>query len=74
MALTPSNMVPLGTTAPDFELHDVVTGQTLNFNDVRSDMATVVMFICNHCPYVKHVQSQIVQLARDYQDKGVGGE
>lgn len=72
MALTPSNMVPLGTAAPDFELHDVVTGQTLNFNDVRSDKATVVMFICNHCPYVKHVQSQIVQLARDYQDRGIG--
>ena len=71
MSLTPSNMMPLGTKAPDFELPDVVSGRAVRLEDIRSDTATVVMFICNHCPYVKHVQDELVKLARDYQPRGV---
>ena len=69
---TPSAMLPLGTQAPDFSLPDTVSGQLLNLERIRGTQATVVMFTCNHCPYVKHVQSEIVRLARDYQGRGVG--
>ncbi len=72
MARTPSNMVPLGTKAPDFKLPDTVSGRRLTLDDVKGDKATVVMFICNHCPFVKHVNKGIVALANDYKDKGVG--
>ncbi len=71
MALTPSSMLPLGTTAPDFRLPDAVSGRTASLAEVKSDKATLVMFICNHCPYVKHVQQELVRLAHDYQPKGV---
>lgn len=72
MSLTPSNMMPLGTPAPDFALPDTVSGRTMSLADVRGDAATVVMFICNHCPYVKHVNPELVRLANDYRDRGVG--
>ncbi|MES1942761.1 alkyl hydroperoxide reductase [Salinisphaera sp. PC39] len=72
MSLTPSNMMPLGTKAPDFALPDAVSGRTLSLADVRGERATVVMFICNHCPYVKHVNAELVRLANDYRDRGVG--
>jgi peroxiredoxin len=72
MALTPSNMLPLGTKAPDFTLYDTITAQQYNLEQVRDENATVIMFICNHCPYVKHVQPEIVRLARDYQKENVG--
>ncbi|OAD19707.1 alkyl hydroperoxide reductase/ Thiol specific antioxidant/ Mal allergen, partial [Candidatus Thiomargarita nelsonii] len=52
MARTPSNMMPLGTIAPDFTLPNTVTGDTVTLSDLKSDIATVIMFICNHCPYV----------------------
>ena len=71
MALTPTKQIPLGFTAPDFTLPDTVSGKTLSLNDLKSDKATVVMFICNHCPYVKHVNEGLVQLANDYMSKGV---
>lgn len=71
MALTPSNMLPLGTKAPDFKLTCAVTEKEFSLGDLKSDKATVVMFICNHCPYVKHVQSGLVELANDYIPKGV---
>ncbi|MGH8531064.1 MAG: thioredoxin family protein [Nevskiales bacterium] len=71
MALTPSTMLPLGTPAPDFRLPDTVSGQTLGLAELKSKKATLVMFICNHCPYVKHVQHELVRLAHDYQPKGV---
>lgn len=71
MALTESNMFPLGAKAPDFHLFDVVSEKKVSLNDVKSTTATVVMFICNHCPYVKHVQQQITQLANDYISKGI---
>lgn len=71
MAQTPSTMMPLGTVAPDFQLPDVVSGKTLSLQELKSDIATLIMFICNHCPYVKHVQAQLVALAKDYQPRGV---
>ncbi len=71
MALTPSNMLPLGTQAPDFDLQDTVSGQRLSLAKLKSGQATVIMFICNHCPYVKHVNPELVRLAQDYQPKGV---
>lgn len=71
MAVTPSNMLALGTAAPAFELPDVVSGKMVRSEQLRSDVGTVVMFICNHCPYVKHVNQQLVRLAQDYLDKGI---
>jgi thiol-disulfide isomerase/thioredoxin len=71
MAATPSNMMPLGTIAPDFALPNPVTGETATLQSLKSDMATVIMFVCNHCPYVKHLQTEIVKIAKEYQAKGV---
>ena len=71
MAETPSTMLPLGTVAPAFELPDTVSNQTLSLDRLKSDVGTVIMFICNHCPFVKHVNHELVALARDYQSKGV---
>jgi len=71
MALTPSNMIALGTKAPDFTLPDTVSDKTLSLSDIKSDTATVVMFICNHCPYVIHVNDEIVNTANDFLPKGV---
>lgn len=71
MALTPSNMLPLGTTAPDFELLNVIDGNIVKLSDIASDTATVIMFICNHCPYVKHIQKGLVELANDFQTKAI---
>ncbi len=71
MAATPSNMLPLGTVAPAFNLPDTVSGQMISLAEQKSDTANVVMFICNHCPFVKYVNAQLVQLANDYQPKGV---
>ena len=71
MALTPSNMMPLGTTAPDFCLPDTVSGKEVCLSDVRGEAATVVMFICNHCPFVKHIQGELVRLGQEYPAQGV---
>ena len=71
MAKTESNMFPLGKEAPDFALPDVISEKTVSLKDIQSSVATVIMFICNHCPYVKHVQNQLVQLANDYIPKGI---
>ncbi len=71
MALTESNMLPLGTKAPDFELPDTVSGKTLALENLKSELATVVMFLCNHCPYVIHVNPGLVELAKEYQEQGV---
>lgn len=71
MALTPSRMIPLGTQAPAFTLRDVVSGRELSLAELKSDKATVVMFICNHCPYVKHLIDGIVQVANEYTPKGI---
>ncbi len=69
MARTASNMLALGTPAPDFQLPDTVSGKLLSLQDIRGKKATVVMFICNHCPFVIHIQEELSQLARDYQSK-----
>lgn len=71
MAQTPSTMLPLGTAAPAFTLPDTVSGAMLSLDALKSDRATVVMFICNHCPYVIHVRDGLAQLTRDYQPRGV---
>lgn len=64
-------MIDLGTNAPDFKLLDTLTNKYLSLKNLKSAKATVIMFICNHCPYVKHVNHQLVQLAKDYQVKGI---
>ena len=72
MARTPSNMIPLGSTAPNFTLPDTVSGQSLQLNDVRGEKGTLIAFICNHCPFVKHINAGLVELAEDYQELGFG--
>lgn len=72
MARTPSNMIPLGSIAPNFELPDTVSGKKLSLTDTRGEQGTLIFFICNHCPFVKHINSGLVQLAEDYQKKGFG--
>ncbi len=71
MAETPSTMAPLGTQAPPFRLPDVTTGRIVSLDDFKSAPALLVMFICNHCPYVKHIRTRLAQVARDYRAKGV---
>lgn len=72
MAYTESNMLPLGTQAPDFSLPDTVSGRTLSLRDIAAPQATVVMFLCNHCPYVLYVNDEIVRIVKEYAPKGVG--
>ncbi len=72
MALTASTMLPLGTKAPGFTLLDTVSGDRLYYQDIKGEKGTVVMFICNHCPYVIHVNEEIVRLANDYRVTGFG--
>lgn len=71
MAITPSYMLPLGTVAPDFSLPDTLSGKTLSLSDLKSRQATVVMFICNHCPFVIHILQKLVMVAKMYQEKGI---
>ncbi len=71
MSFTESNMLPLGSEAPPFALPDTISGKTVRLEEIASDKATVVMFICNHCPYVIHVNEEIVRLANDYIAKGI---
>ncbi|MEH2044925.1 thioredoxin family protein [Nostoc sp.] len=66
MALTTSTMLPLGTKAPDFNLPEVVSGKATSLSTFAEKKALLVMFICRHCPFVKHVQNELVQLGRDY--------
>ena len=72
MARTESAMLALGTPAPDFQLPDTVSGQTCRHEDIAGDRATLVMFICNHCPFVQHVIDQLAQLGHDYAGPNVG--
>lgn len=71
MALLASNMLPLGVIAPDFVLPDTVSGEVRSLQELKGDRATLVMFICNHCPYVKHIREELVRLTNDYQKEGV---
>jgi peroxiredoxin len=70
MSLTPSNMLALGTSASDFNLPDT-SGNMVSRDKFRDAPALLVIFMCNHCPYVKHVLSKLIELVRDYQAKGV---
>jgi peroxiredoxin len=72
MARTESVMTPLGSIAPAFSLAEVTTGKTLSLENVRGKQGLLVMFLCRHCPFVKHLEQGIAQLGREYQDKGVG--
>jgi len=71
MAATPSTMLPLGTIAPDFSLFDTVSGHTLTLAALQGDTGTLIMFICNHCPYVKHLLPALVPLVTQYRALGV---
>ncbi len=72
MVLTPSTMLPLGTQAPDFRLPDVVSGQIISLANFADKTALLLMFICCHCPFVKHIQQEIAKLGQDYQYKSLG--
>ncbi|WP_296312844.1 thioredoxin family protein [Winogradskyella sp. UBA3174] len=71
MSLTPSNMLPLGTSAPDFTLTDTKDDKQKSLSDLKGTTGTLVMFICNHCPFVILVNEQLVALANDYKLKGI---
>ena len=71
MANTPSNMLPLGTKAPNFDLTDVVTDMSVGLTSLRGQKGTVIMFVCNHCPFVVHVMPRIIEMAREYLKKGI---
>ena len=71
MARTPTVQIPLGYTAPDFFLPDTVSGKMMHLSELKGQVATVVIFICNHCPFVIHVQDELVRVANDYSSKGV---
>ncbi|WP_292890741.1 thioredoxin family protein [Nonlabens sp.] len=70
MSLTPSTMLPLGTKAPDFTLLDTVNGSLMSLKELQGPKGTVVMFICNHCPFVLHVNEELVRVANDYRVTG----
>lgn len=70
MAATPSTMLALGTAAPAFSLPDTVSGETVTLDTFRESRALVAMFICNHCPFVKHVRGELARLAREYRPRG----
>ncbi|MBH8562170.1 thioredoxin family protein [Nostoc sp. CENA67] len=72
MALTNSTMLPLGTKAPDFHLPEVVSGKTTSLATFADKKALLVMFICRHCPFVKHVQKELAQLGKDYFTSDLG--
>ena len=67
-----SVMLPLGTTAPMFILPDVVSGNSVSLDSFQRKDAVLVMFICRHCPYVKHVEQELARIGKDYQDKKLG--
>ena len=71
MARTPSVMIPLGFEAPKFALLDVKSNLIMKSDDLFGKKGTLVMFICNHCPFVKHINQQIVQIANDYLNSGI---
>lgn len=67
-----STMLALGTKAPDFSLPDVVSGQTISLETFKDKKTLLIMFICRHCPYVKHVQEELAKIGKDYQNLGLG--
>ncbi|WP_111625170.1 thioredoxin family protein [Arenibacter echinorum] len=71
MANTPSNMLPLGTLAPNFKLLDTTSDEQKSLQDLKGTKGTVIMFICNHCPFVKHLNAEIAKTAMEYQPKDI---
>ena len=71
MAATLTTQIELGFKAPYFNLPDTVSGDNKTFEEVKGEKGTLVMFICNHCPFVAHVAGQLAQMAKDYQSKGI---
>jgi peroxiredoxin len=72
MAQTPSNMLPLGTPAPQFRLKDTNSNYFYSFQDLKGSKGTLVVFMCNHCPFVHHVLDEILKIANDYRVQGIG--
>ena len=72
MALTASTMLPLGTTAPEFNLVDVVSQNKISLANFAEKKALLVMFICRHCPFVKHVQTELANIGNDYSQSDLG--
>lgn len=70
--LTTSTMLPLGTKAPNFHLPDVVTGETVSPDTFKLKKALLVIFLCRHCPYVRHIQNELAVIGAEYGEKGVG--
>jgi thiol-disulfide isomerase/thioredoxin len=66
MARTPSTMLELGTAAPSFDLTDTVSGQTISVDTFDGKKGLLVMFVCNHCPFVKHINNELMKLGKDY--------
>ena len=72
MALTPSTMLPIGTKAPDFSLSDAISGETVSLSNYADAKALMVMFICNHCPYVVNIRESFLHFENEYESKGLG--
>jgi len=72
MALTESNPFPLGTLAPDFTLLDTMSDQQVGLSSLKGEKGTAIFFICNHCPFVIHVNDELVRIANEYSAKGIG--
>src|SRR5690606_15048252 len=72
MAQTPSNMLPLGTKAPNFNLQATNFNENFTFEKLKGEKGTLVIFMCNHCPFVLHVIDEIVMIANDYRVQGLG--
>ena len=72
MARTPSNMLALGTVTSDFKLYDTVSGETCSLQQLKGSKGTVILFICNHCPFVVHVNDELTAIANTYIEKGIG--
>ena len=71
MVETASQMMALGTIAPDFTLRDMKDGNLIHLQQYKSDKATVIMFLCNHCPYVKHIHKKLLEVIKTYQSRGI---
>lgn len=72
MSLTPSTMLELGTPAPDIQLIDAVTNRKFTLDTLAGERGLLVMFICNHCPYVIHVRDELTRIAKEYAPRGIG--
>ncbi|MBK8517763.1 MAG: thioredoxin family protein [Saprospiraceae bacterium] len=72
MAFTESNMIELGVKAPDFILPDTISGSMVSYHDIKGKNGSVILFLCNHCPYVIHVNEELVRIANEYKLKDIG--